>query len=187
MISKQKPPILCPKCRKLINADERRCPYCGIVAPGSLLKNNPLTRAFSSTELPVKAIIITNIVMYALSLLLYPSQIWLSMHPLLFLSPGSDSLMLLGATGTVPIGSYHRWWSLISANYLHGGIVHILFNMIAFRQLSLLVIEEYGPSRMFALYTIGGAFGFLISYLAGIRMTMGASAAVCSLMGSLLY
>jgi len=40
---------------------------------------------------------------------------------------------------------------------------------------------------MFVIYTLGGAFGYWISYLAGIPYTIGASAAVCSLIGSLLY
>ncbi len=183
----QRSSILCPNCRRLISADERRCPHCNIATPGSRLKNNPLTRVLSKGDMAVKAIIAVNIGMYVISLLLNPSRGWLSAHPLLFLSPGDDSLILLGATGTVPIDAYHRWWSLISANYLHGGILHIFFNMFAFRQLAPLAIEEYGSHRMFALYTIGGTLGFLISYMAGVRLTIGASAAVCSLMGALLY
>ncbi len=40
---------------------------------------------------------------------------------------------------------------------------------------------------MFAIYTLGGVFGYLISNLAGIAFTIGASGAVCSLIGALLY
>jgi rhomboid protease GluP len=40
---------------------------------------------------------------------------------------------------------------------------------------------------MVAIYTIGGVAGFLVSYLAGVVLTIGASAAVCSLMGAVLY
>jgi rhomboid protease GluP len=80
-----------------------------------------------------------------------------------------------------------RWWTLISANYLHGSILHILFNMFAFRQLGTLVAQEYGINRMIVLYTIGGITGFLVSYLARVELTIGASAAVCSLMGAAIY
>jgi len=67
----------------------------------------------------------------------------------------------LGATGTIPIDALNRWWTLISANYLHGNILHIFFNMFAFKQIAPLVVQEYGVYRMFVLYTLGGAIGFL--------------------------
>jgi len=40
---------------------------------------------------------------------------------------------------------------------------------------------------MFVIYTLGGVSGFGVSYLAGIPFTIGASAAVCGLIGALLY
>lgn len=187
MHSKQKQSMLCPNCGKLISGDEPRCPYCNISTPGSLWKNNVFTRAFGSTEVTIQAIIYINVGMYIISLLLNPSSIRMPFHPFHFLSPGNQSLLLLGATGKIPIDAYHRWWSLVAANYLHGSILHIVFNMLAFRQLAPLVIEEYGSFRMVSLYTIGGVIGFSISYLAGVKLTIGASAAVCSLMGALLY
>jgi rhomboid protease GluP len=111
----------------------------------------------------------------------------MTFNPLFFFSPGSRSLILLGATGTIPIDDLHRWWTIISAGYLHGGILHILFNMLAFRQLGHVVVEEYGVYRMIILYTLGSVIGFLVSYLAGVKLTIGASAAVTSLIGAVLY
>jgi rhomboid protease GluP len=104
-----------------------------------------------------------------------------------FLAPGQASLFLLGATGTMPVDHYGRLWSLVSANYLHGGIIHLIFNLMALRQLAPWVVNEYGASRMFSIYTLGGVFGFWVSCLAGVPFTIGASAAICSLIGSLLY
>ncbi|MDA8415258.1 MAG: rhomboid family intramembrane serine protease, partial [Desulfobacteraceae bacterium] len=104
-----------------------------------------------------------------------------------FLSPGQTSLLLLGATGTYPIDHFGRYWTLISANYLHGGILHILFNLMALKQIAPWASNEYGPSRMFSIYTLGGVIGYVVSYLAGVPFTIGASAAVCSLIGALLY
>ncbi len=95
--------------------------------------------------------------------------------------------MVLGSTGTVPIDQWHRWWTLVSANYLHGGILHILFNMMALHQIGPLVQREYGANRLIIIYTFGGVIGFFVSYLAGVRFTLGASAAVCSLIGASLY
>jgi rhomboid protease GluP len=111
----------------------------------------------------------------------------LSSQILSLLSPSSKSLLLLGATGTVPIDQLQRWWTLISANYLHGSLLHILFNMVALRQIGLLIVEEYGTYRMAVIFTLGGIGGFFVSYMAGVPFTIGASAAVCSLIGAALY
>ncbi len=179
--------ILCPNCRKLISTDEGQCPHCGTRRPGSWWKNNIWTQAYYSPEQLIKSLIYVNIGMYLISLLLNPLRSSLSINPLTFLAPDNTSLLLMGATGTVSIDRYHRWWTLLSANYLHGGILHIFFNMMAFRQLAPLVIQEYGTYRMFIIYTIGGTVGFWVSYLAGVSFTIGASAAVCALIGATLY
>lgn len=176
--------ILCPNCRKLINADERACPYCGIKSPGSSLKS--LAGKLTGGNI-VSYIIYLNVFMYVLSLLLNPSGMGISANPLRFLSPSDGSLLLLGASGTIPIDNYGRWWTLLSANYLHGGILHIFFNMVIIKQLSPLALREFGASRMIIIYTLGGTGGYLVSYLAGVPFTIGASAAVCALIGAILY
>jgi rhomboid protease GluP len=102
-------------------------------------------------------------------------------------SPGRTAVLILGATGTYPIDHFGRYWTLLSANYLHGGILHLIFNLAALKQIAPLVASEYGSSRMFSIYTVGGIIGYVVSYLAGVSFTIGASAAVCSLIGALLY
>jgi len=109
------------------------------------------------------------------------------MNPFGFLSPGNSSLLLLGATGTIPIDQFHRWWTVLTANYLHGSIFHILFNMMALYQIAPLILQEYGRYRMVSIFTLSGVGGYLISYLAGITFTLGASGAVCGLIGAALY
>ena len=179
--------ILCPHCSKLISADERTCPHCGISRPGARWKNIPVTRGLLQSDQLIKTIIYANVGMYLISLLMNPTRMGLSANPFMFLSPSNGALLLLGSTGTIPIDQGHRWWTLVSANYLHGGILHIVFNMIALYQIGPLVLREYGANRLIGLYTLGGIFGFLVSYFAGVRLTLGASAAVCSLIGASLY
>ena len=179
--------ILCPNCNKLISTDESTCPHCGISRPGSWWKSIPIARGLFSGDQIIKTLIYANVGMYLISLILNPLSLGLTADPFRFLSPSSNSLLLLGSTGTIPIDRLHRWWTLISANYLHGGILHILFNMIALRQIGPLVLREYGVHRFIALYTLGGVIGFFVSYLAGVLFTIGASAAVCSLIGASLY
>lgn len=178
--------ILCPNCRKLISRDEPRCPHCGVAAPGSAWKNWT-TLFFRHPQHLIRFILWTNGIMFVISLLISGRSMGVHLNPFSMLSPDSNVLGLMGATGTAVMGNGQRWWTLLSANYLHGSILHIIFNMMAFMQLAPLVIREYGTRRMFIIYTGGGIIGFLISYLAGIRLTIGASAAICALIGALLY
>ncbi|MDO9230361.1 MAG: rhomboid family intramembrane serine protease [Syntrophales bacterium] len=182
----EKKSMLCPNCRRLISNDEPACPYCGIARPGALWK-----RAFAEVISlrrfdPVMAIIAVNAAFYLFSLLLNPGALGLSANPMTFLSPSGESLFLLGATGTLPI-AYGRWWTLISAAFLHGGILHIFFNMMALRQLAPFVLDAFGLHRFAILYVWTGVAGFFVSYLAGVPFTIGASAPVCGLIGAILY
>lgn len=179
--------ILCPHCSKLISANERSCPHCGVSRLRARWKNIPITRGLLQSNQLIKTIIYVNVGMYLISLLMNPTRMGLSANPFMFLSPSNEALGLLGMTGRYPIDQMHRWWTLVSANYLHGGILHIVFNMIALYQIGPLVLREYGANRLISLYTLGGVFGFLISYFAGVQLTLGASAAVCSLIGASLY
>ena len=179
--------LLCPSCKKLISKSEKRCPYCGTAHPAAWWKNNIWTRGFNDPYLLVKTIIGINVGIYVLTLLLDIKNLGSAPQPLTFLSPSDPILKLLGATGKIPIDAYHRYWTLVSANYLHGSILHIFFNMFAFRQLGLLVAREYGVYRMFIIYTLGGIIGFMVSYLASVPWTIGASASLLSLAGALIY
>lgn len=187
MTASRKTSQLCPNCRRLISRDEPSCPYCGLKSPGSWWKNNALLRPVDGPELFLNWLIGLNIGLFVVSLILNPAGMGLGMNPFDFLSPDNRSLVLLGATGTMPIEVLHRWWSLVSASYLHGSLLHLIFNLIALRQIAPLVIQEYGLARMFSIYTLGGIGGFLLSYLAGVPLTIGASAAICALIGAALY
>jgi rhomboid protease GluP len=179
--------LLCPNCRRLVSRDAQQCPYCGTSRPGSWWKSSRLFTGFSDQDQLVWLIIYVNIGMYILSLLLNPKSANFAFNPFSFLSPSNRSLLILGSTGTIPITQLHRWWSLISANFLHGGLLHIVFNMIALRQIGPLAVNEYGGYRMLSIYLLGGVGGFFVSFLAGVPFTIGASAAICSLIGALLF
>ena len=187
MTEKKNRAVLCPNCGKLISSYETTCPYCGLSRPTSKWKNNLWTKSIADEGMLIKMIIALNVCFYLLSLALNPKEMGMSMNPLTMLSPSSSSLILLGATGTYPIDQFGRWWTLVSANFLHGGILHILFNMMAFNQIAPLVIREFGSYRMLVIFLVGGSVGFLVSYLAGVLVTIGASAAICSLIGAALY
>lgn len=188
MRQSRNPSMLCPSCRKLLSRAAPFCPHCGLQRPGAWWKRLNVQRLFDDPNQVVKALIGINAAMYVISLLISRQGIQVSLDPLTALSPSNESLFFLGATGTIPIDDYMQpWWTLLSANYLHGGILHILFNMLALRQLIPLVGALYGINRLIVLYTFTGVAGFWVSYLAGIPFTIGASAALCGLIGATLY
>jgi rhomboid protease GluP len=179
--------LLCPNCRKLISGATPECPFCGTSRPSSKLKNNIFTTGLTNSRQLVTTLIAINVIFFIISILIDPRISSMQFSPFNFLSPSHRSLLVLGSTGSIPLFHLDRWWTLISANYLHGGLLHLLFNMLALRQLAPLAIEEFGSYRVITIYTVGGSLGFLLSAFAGVEFTIGASAAICSLIGALLY
>ena len=178
--------MLCPNCRRIISADEPRCPHCGIQSPGSRWRNNLLTRGWGSGEQLIRLIIYANVAMYLLSLVISRSAMVSGLNPLSLLSPSTRALAWLGATGTIMVRAV-GWWTLVSANYLHGGLLHIFFNMVVLYQIAPLITRLFGPYRFFVIYTLSGVGGFVVSLIMGIPITIGASAALCGLIGAALY
>jgi len=179
--------LLCPNCRRLVSRTAPACPHCGLSRPGSWWKNNGITGVLADGNDLIRLIITCNVVLFVLSILIDPRFAAYGGSPFHLLSPSNSSLLVLGSTGTIPVFQLHAWWSLVSASYLHGSLLHIVFNMIALYQLGPLLIREFGSSRMFAIYTFSGIGGFLLSAFMGVRFTIGASAAVCGLIGAALY
>ena len=116
------------------------------------------------------------------------------------LSPHTEIAVAFGASGAYPVFGLGMWWTVLSAGWLHGSILHILFNMLWVRQLGPATAEIYGAGRMVIIYTIASAVGFLLSTLAGnylgwmpipflrgAGVTLGASAPIFGLLGALVY
>ena len=135
----------------------------------------------------VRFLITANIVLFVTALLIAPQSVNTSLNPMAFLSPGTGVLFKLGASGTLPVFSDDRWWTLITANYLHGSLLHLLFNVSALRSVGKITVEIFAPSRFFLIYFLGGIAGMAASSLAGIPLTLGASGAICALIGSMSY
>jgi rhomboid protease GluP len=140
----------------------------------------------------------TCIIIYILGLLADPSGLTGGFNLFGFLSPTAESLILFGASGHYPVFVLHRWWTVFTAGWLHAGILHIGFNMMSLRSLAPAAAEFYGASRMIIIYTVAGVVGFTASTLGGTyfpfipflhpaQLTVGASAAICGLLGALLY
>jgi rhomboid protease GluP len=182
----QRKSVLCPNCRRIVSADERLCPHCGIARPGSPWKNNPVSLGLSDGPQMIKLIIYANVALFLVSLAISGGMFGPGFNPFRMFSPTTRGLVALGATGTLLVRDV-GWWTLVSANYLHGSILHIFFNMMALYQIAPLITKLYGTHRFFTIFTFSGVGGFLVSYLMGIPITVGASAALCGLIGAALF
>ena len=178
--------MVCPNCRSLISTEETRCPYCGAYRP-NLWGLGPVLNRFFGSQVDVLTLIPTAcIALYVLSLLL-DLRAALNVGGGLFslLSPGQAPLLALGMTVSLP-GYQAPWWTALTAVYLHGSLLHILFNVLWIRQLGPQVGEIYGPARYFIIFTAGGAFGFVLSNALSGMPTIGASGAIFGLLAALI-
>jgi rhomboid protease GluP len=82
--------------------------------------------------------------------------------------------------------TFGEWWRLVTPIFLHGGLLHFAFNSYALIQLGPLVEEEYGTERFVVLYLLSGIGGNILSQFLRSTNTVGASGAICGLMGLLL-
>jgi rhomboid protease GluP len=77
-------------------------------------------------------------------------------------------------------------WRMLSATMLHGGFDHLLGNCIALYILGLAGEHALGASRLLVIYVASGLAGSLASVLAGPGPSVGASGAICGLMGAVV-
>lgn len=114
------------------------------------------------------------------------------------LAPSNRSLFLFGASGAYPVFVLGWWWTVLSASWLHGSLLHIVFNMMWVRNLGPSTAEVIGPARTVVIYTVAGVTGFLLSsfmgaygpalpLLRGARFSVGASASIFGLLGALVH
>jgi len=177
--------MICPNCEKLISVDAERCPFCGAWRPGMYGVTPKLHRLFGRKLDLDSVIIVSCVVLYVVALVLQPSAIFQWQGIFNILSPGSRALYQLGMTGGLAWQS-GWWWTIFSAIYLHGGLLHIFFNLMWVRQLGPNVTEVYGPARSFVIFTVAGALGFLVSNLVTGVPTIGASGSIFGLLAALI-
>lgn len=177
--------IVCAECNRLVSINEQACPYCGAWRPG-LFGWAPALRTLVGARLDLIVLITgTCVTLFALALLLQPDAILRPSGFLSLLSPGRLPLYQLGMTGGVA-WQLGWWWTLLTAIYLHGGLLHILFNVMWIRNLGPAAAEAYGPARTFVLFNVAGASGFLVSNVMSGAETIGASGAIFGLLAALI-
>lgn len=186
--------IVCPGCGRLVGVRDRECFNCGRRNPGMwgfapALQKIGLDVGFTQIVFTACA------ALYVVTLLSDWQHI--GMGGMSILSPATRPLFLFGASGAWPIFGFGRWWTVLSAAYLHGGLLHIGMNMMWLRQIMPAVEEYYGTGRLIVIYTVSAITGFALTSLMylppvplgpfrGAYFTVGASAPLFGLFGALI-
>jgi rhomboid protease GluP len=176
---------MCPHCRAFITTSDRVCPYCNEkVGARAIDRRSPspilgglIPHAQFNTVIILLIIFGLYIVTTVASMRAGNGQAFL----------GLDGQTLVDFGAKVPRGSQlFEWWRLITAGFLHGGILHIAMNSWVLFDVGAQVEEVYGASRMLVIYFVSTICGFYLSSLWSSGISVGASAALMGLIGAMI-
>lgn len=179
-------PKICPACNALVGINATRCHECGTSLRFSLAAlSKKFSGLFGEQETPVtSALLVANILMLGISVVMTMQAGEAGGTHILF-GMDPDATYRLGASHPYGIFFKHEWWRVVTAMFLHGGLIHIGFNMMSLMQFGPALEEIYGSARYLFLYVFTGAFGFFASALTG-HFSLGASGALLGLVGAML-
>lgn len=121
------------------------------------------------------SLIAANVIMYIITAFLSGNILDSNINALIYLGAKENSL--------IASGQYYR---LITAMFLHGGIVHLVLNMYSLKAIGPLVEKVYGKAKYIAIYFIGGIVSSMFSYKFSDGVSIGASGAIFALLGATL-
>ncbi|HKH91953.1 MAG TPA: rhomboid family intramembrane serine protease [Gemmatimonadaceae bacterium] len=79
-----------------------------------------------------------------------------------------------------------EYWRMLSATLLHGGFDHLIGNCAALYILGMAGEHALGAWRVMVIYVASGLAGSLASVVTGPGPSVGASGAICGLMGAVV-
>lgn len=167
----------------IVNLESDKIVYCAkglepLAQIALLVNDRQINRNKTSfIDKPVTiSLIAINIIMYIISVVISKSFWDIDPYTLLFLG---------GQYG--PLIDYGQWWRLVTAMFLHGGLLHILFNMYALYILGDQIEHIFGKIRYIVLYFVTGVIASVFSYIVEPDiLSVGASGAIFGLFGALL-
>jgi len=176
---------MCPHCRAFITVNDRTCPYCNErVGPRAIDIRSPspiLGGLISHARFNTVIILLINFGLYIATVLFSLRRVG-----------NSDALMGLDSYTLRAFGAMYepairegQWWRLVTAGFLHGGLLHILMNSWVLFDLGAQVEEVYGASRMLVMYFVSTIFGFYVSSIFHL-LSVGASAGLMGLIGAMI-
>jgi rhomboid protease GluP len=176
---------MCPNCRAFITTHDKVCPYCNEkVGPRAVERRDPgaIMGGFIPHARFVTMIILTiNFGLY-LATVVFSERAGQGG----FMGVDGQTLLAFGAKYRLAILNYGQWWRLVTAGFLHGGLLHIGMNSWVLFDLGAQVEEVYGASRLIVVYFLATVFGFLLSTFWTAALSVGASAGIMGLIGAMI-
>jgi rhomboid protease GluP len=184
MMDLMDPRRMCPHCRAFITIKDRVCPYCkeSLEPKRSGDDSAGVWGFIPHVRFNTMIILLINFGLYMATALFSMN----SGNEQAFLNLDGRTLLAFGAKYGPSMARYGEWWRLVTAGFLHGGIIHILMNSWVLFDLGAQVEEFYGASRMLVIYFAGTVVGFYGSYLWSPTLSVGASAGICGLIGAMI-
>ena len=176
---------MCPHCRAIVPSSEGACTECheplGKPYARRIVSGAALAGLVPHTHFTTLIILMINGALFAATLVMSlkksPDSLWGIDGYVLYYFGAKESLAVLGRG---------QWWRLVTAGFLHGGLVHILMNSWALYDLGAQAELAYGTARMLVFYLVSSAAGFLASCLWTPALSIGASAAIFGLIGAMI-
>ncbi len=174
----------CGSCGALVDPKAKRCHQCGRLWPALLGLRPGLDRLFSREHSFSKPFALFLVVVYLATVLVGQRTGNVGPGLLEKFNPGPGVTLPAGVAYT-PFILGGDWWRTITACLLHAGIVHILFNCFALFNLGRIVEQIYGNARLTIVLFVSGVVGYVVG-LPFVPMSLGASGAICGLIGAVL-
>ena len=129
-----------------------------------------------------KYMMLTNILI-AVNLLVFLISSWISKN---IFNIDIYTLIIMGAKVNSLIDK-GQVWRLITCAFLHGGLIHIFFNMYALKILGPEIEYVYGKVKYLVIYLLSAIAASIFSYIFGPQsVSVGASGAIFGLFGAML-
>jgi len=169
---------MCPNCRAFITTSDRTCPYCGERVGPKAIDMRPTGRALGGlipqAHFTTVLILLINVGLFIATTLL--ARTW----------GENRALFAFGAKFGPSILEDGEWWRLITAGFLHGGMLHILMNSWVLYDLGAQVEQIYSTPRFLVIYFAGTVGGFYLSVRENPGLSIGSSAGIMGLIGAMI-
>ncbi|MGN1071605.1 MAG: rhomboid family intramembrane serine protease [Bradymonadia bacterium] len=172
---------ICHGCMASLPIGARECPYCGQkqLTRFEVGVERVMQKVFSRHAAASRALFFLMVVYFLVI------TVDIVMHPDYglvdaLLEPPGDLVYRWGAH----LRGDLVWWRLITANFVHFGVLHIAFNAYALRYVSPYVERAYGSALTFSSFLVLGTGSMLCSNVFGdVGLVAGASGGLMGFIG----